>query len=112
MAGICAMAKDQKYRGTVTGEKSPKQRKKYNVARAIRQFRYPDSNTVRLENVCALMHLDGDAKDLVVEWSTRNGREASMAKIFSILSDQCKLVELDGMDIAAEVEVKAAFSHS
>jgi hypothetical protein len=113
MAVICAMAKDQKYTGTVQGERSPKQRQrfeafKYNVARAVRQFKFPDSNIVRLENFCTLMHLEGEAKDIVVEWSTQNGEEASMAKIFSILSNQCKLVELDGMDIAAEVEVKVS----
>jgi hypothetical protein len=111
MAGICAMARDQRYTGTVQGERGPKQRKrfeafKYNVARAVRHFKFPDTNVAHLENMCAMMHLEGEAKDLVVEWSTRNKGEASMAKIFSILSAQCKLVELEGMDIAAEVEVR------
>jgi hypothetical protein len=110
IAGICAMAREQRYSGT-EGGRGPKQRMrfeafKYNVARAVRHFKFPDTNVAHLENMCALMHLEGEAKDLVVEWSTRNKGEANMAKIFSILSAQCQLVELDGMDIAAEVEVR------
>jgi hypothetical protein len=111
VSGICAMAKDQKYHGTVSGEKSTKHQKKFNafkfnVKTAIAQFKHSD--TARLENMCALMHLDGDAKDLVVEWSIKNGREANMARIFSLLEEQCKMVELDVMDIAAEVEATTA----
>jgi hypothetical protein len=113
VAGICAMAKDQKYTGTINDEKSSQHQKrfdayKFNVKTAINQFAHSDVE--RLKNMCALMHLDGDAKDLVVAWSTKNGREASMARIFCILEEQCRMVELDVMDIAAEVEATTAHS--
>ena len=46
----------------------------------------------------------------MVNWSTKNKRECSKEKIFSLLKDQCKLVELDVMDIAAEVGATTAYT--
>jgi hypothetical protein len=108
---IFQMARDQKYGGPVTGEKSTKHKKKldaymFNVATAISQFEHSDRE--RLEYMCALAHLEGDANDLVIEWSAKNKRVCTMEKIFSLLTDQCKLVELDVMDIAAEVDTTTA----
>ena len=90
MAGIFSMAKDQKYRGPVSGEKSTKHQQRleaymFNVASAITQFKHSEKD--RLEHLCALAHFEVDAKDLVVNWSTKNKRECSKEKIFSLLKD-------------------------
>jgi hypothetical protein len=113
VAGIYQMAKDQKYRGPVSGEKSTKHQKKlvnymFNVESAITQFKHSEKD--RLEHLCALAHLDGEAKDLVVDWTAKNKRVCRMEMIFSLLTDQCKLVELDVMDIAAEVDATTAYT--
>jgi hypothetical protein len=52
-----------------------------------------------------MSHLAGEAKELVMNWTNLQPLDTlcPMEKIFSLLAEQCKLVELDVMDIAAEV---------
>jgi hypothetical protein len=56
--------------------------------------------------------LEGEAKLLVMKWTNLQpvGTLCSKEKIFSLLAEQCKLVEQDVMDIAAEVQATTAYT--
>jgi hypothetical protein len=117
VSGIYAMAKTNKtYSGPISGERSTKHLEKFteykfDVMNAVTQFHHSD--TLRLKYQCAIAHLSGDAKQLVMKWTNKNsGTPCTMEKIFQLLAEQCKLVELDVMDIAAEVQATTAHTVS
>jgi hypothetical protein len=107
----------KKYRGPETREKSTKHLEKFteykfDVRNTITHFQHFE--TLRLGHLCALSHLEGEAKLLVMKWKNLQpvGTLCSKDKIFFLLAEQCKLVELDGMYIAAEVQATTAYTVS
>jgi hypothetical protein len=80
----------------------------FDVHNTITQFKH--SEELRLGHLCAISHLAGEAKLLVMKWTNIQpvGTLCPQEKILSLLAEQCKLVELDVMDIAAEVRATTA----
>jgi hypothetical protein len=86
IAGIYAMAKLNAYSGPISGERSTKHLEKFtefkfNVVNTVNQFTHSD--TLRLKYQCAIAHLTGDAKQLIIKWSAKNQGSPALWKIYS-----------------------------
>jgi hypothetical protein len=75
---------------------------------------FQHSDKENLGHLCALAHLGGDAKHIIMNWTSLQPKVTLCRKdnIFELLAEQCKLVELDVMDIAAEVRATTAYTVS